>query len=409
MFTDYNLILNSKKKSLMKNILILFILITLPFSLLSQRKEYLKMSCEELGNAAQNNDKTINVQIAYACKKVWEKNIGLLLTGPHGTYKRHIYNGTATITRDVLGNILKRKVEAYVFIEAKKGGCKLAFIELTQNYIGGGEYASFDIYEPRWVSDDIDCNSIECIRDWIGTSSPKSSGGSSDSKKSSEPTQTAIKDGPYEYKSPSGDYAEKGTYSNGQKTGLWTQYGSDGKISSEKNYLNGKLDGESKQYTNDVLRKSEEYKDDKRDGVVKEFDDAGNPLSSTEYKNGKKHGKETLYKNGEIASEREFLEGEKNGKSIEYRSGKKYEEVTYVKGKKNGESIKYYIETGTVQSIENYTDDKRNGIYKSYSKTGKLETEGNYKGGLKDGEWKKYDADGKVIEKLFYVDGKQEK
>jgi antitoxin component YwqK of YwqJK toxin-antitoxin module len=38
-----------------------------------------------------------------------------------------------------------------------------------------------------------------------------------------------------------------------------------------------------------------------------------------------------------------------------------------------------------------------------------VELEGHYNGGLKDGEWKKYDAGWKVIEKLFYVEGKQEK
>ncbi len=366
-------------------------------------------TCEDL--VPKNKDKSLNVHIAQQCKKAWETNAGIGLAGPFGTYKRHSYDGTSTIDRDDFGNIVSKTIVVSVIIQNKKGKCKVAYILFKRAYEGGSSYGMPGGGYVHGSSDNIDCACIETLPDWLGTDNVKGSSGSTGSSSkenaASKPDKT-IKDGPYEYKSSSGDFAESGTYAAGKKTGLWTQYGSDGKISSEKNYLDGKLNGTSKSFTNGVLRKVEEYKDDVLDGVYKEYDDAGNILYNIAYKNGKKHGNYISYKNNEVTCEREYIEGEQSGKTTNYRSGKRYEEINYVMGKKNGEATKYYIETGTIQSTETYKNDKRDGPYKSYSKTEKLEAEGNYKDGLKDGEWKKYDASGKVIEKLFYVEGKQE-
>ncbi len=168
-------------------------------------------------------------------------------------------------------------------------------------------------------------------------------------------------------------YKEKGTYV--QKT-----YHNNGKLHEQKIYKNFKLDGlQLVYYPSTILRKRELYKD----GVIEKeerYFDNSLPYKIYNYKNGKYHGKCTIYT----------------------ESGNKSVEVFFVNGLKEGVAKEYFYK-GTVQYETTYKNDVENGKFKRYFLNGgKVREEGNYLNGLKDGIWLYYDETGKLIEEVEY-------
>ncbi len=87
-----------------------------------------------------------------------------------------------------------------------------------------------------------------------------------------------------------------------------------GKLKSEQNYINGKLEGIGKgYYESGKLQWEETYKNGKLEGIAKGYFDSGKLQAEANFKNGKKHGILTVYsENGEI----QFVETYKNGEMI---------------------------------------------------------------------------------------------
>lgn len=135
----------------------------------------------------------------------------------------------------------------------------------------------------------------------------------------------------------SGDIVvEEGYLLDGTKTGLWVTYDADGKVTSMKNYVNGKLDGvsvvmsqreqidEKAHYRQDVLhglsgkyrfgRPEEElpYKNGQLDGIVRKYYQNGKIREEIGFKDGKQHGSYKYYnEDGSISLDYTYENGEK--------------------------------------------------------------------------------------------------
>ncbi len=95
----------------------------------------------------------------------------------------------------------------------------------------------------------------------------------------------------------------------------------------------------------------------------------------------------------------------KEGSYIAFnKNGSIKEQGAYHNNKKTGEWV-YFNTQGEKQSIVNYTDDIKHGIYFDY-KDNKI-TSGTYKNGLKDQLWSTASTSGISIEAVFYKDGKK--
>ena len=98
--------------------------------------------------------------------------------------------------------------------------------------------------------------------------------------------------------SPSTTYTEVSFYSNGQKEFF-------------AEYLNGKLDGVSQNWSEDGSLISEsEYSHGKLHGIWKKYYENGNTKYKAHYFHGQKHGEEIwYYENGHVKSEQSFHYG----------------------------------------------------------------------------------------------------
>lgn len=105
-------------------------------------------------------------------------------------------------------------------------------------------------------------------------------------------------------------------------------------------------------------------------------------------KNGKKHGKQTLfYNNGEIQRITNFKNGLLNGK-VEY----------YSQGKKTLIRLEHF------KAFPKEDKSKLHGLYKSFDSRGNLSELTNYKNGTKSGKYELYHNNGKLREKGTYED-----
>ena len=99
-----------------------------------------------------------------------------------------------------------------------------------------------------------------------------------------------------------------------------------------KNILNRHTD--VSYYTNGKIEYSAEYLNDKLDGVSKHWSQEGMLISESEYSNGKPHGKwKQYYKSQAISYEMNYFYGKKNGKEkLYYENGQIKSEQTFHNG-----------------------------------------------------------------------------
>ena len=154
-----------------------------------------------------------------------------------------------------------------------------------------------------------------------------------------------------------------------------------GQISLEANFVDGKLNGESKTYyKTGELYSSTNYVDGKRQGEYKEYHKAADSLPyNYEYEDVEtsvfiKNGDTIdffMFKVGQISLEANFVDGKLNGESkTYYKTGELYA-IKFVKDDKlHGESKTYY-KTGELKSLEYWVNNSLKN-FKEYSKSGEL-------------------------------------
>lgn len=134
-------------------------------------------------------------------------------------------------------------------------------------------------------------------------------------------------------------------------------------------------------------------------------------LEIAKLKNGKKHGKQTLfYNNGEIQRISNFKTGLLNGKVEYYSQGKKdpfriehfkafpKEETTRLHG-----VYKNFDSKGNLAELTNYKNGSKNGKYELYHNNGKLKEKGTYEDNLNIGNKRYYLADGTLLRDENYI------
>jgi antitoxin component YwqK of YwqJK toxin-antitoxin module len=206
-----------------------------------------------------------------------------------------------------------------------------------------------------------------------------------------ETYKEGVLEGPYENYNENGTPDEKGAYANGNKSGVWTKYDSDGSVKEEVTYKNGEYDGKTTSYVGGKKRYEWNYVNGKQDGEQKNYSDRGlyNLIESYTLKDGKKEGICKTYD----------------------ETGSLHEEDFYKNGLRNGICIRYRDNSKVKAEEQNYIDGKKEGVYRHFDATGKMDRKGQYVKDEKDGRWEEYDG-GKLSKvqnfKMGQKDGNQE-
>jgi antitoxin component YwqK of YwqJK toxin-antitoxin module len=254
--------------------------------------------------------------------------------------------------------------------------------------------------------------------------------------------------------------------SKGLKQGEWKEFYPNGRIKTEKTYVDDNLHGYYKEYDNRgililtmlyengaIVKSRVEDEPDIED--VKKYDQDGKLVYSGPYRNtipvgvhrefgkdgkvtnafvyndngtkisegivdeaGNHNGKwKDFYPDGKIKAEGQYNDNRRTGQWKYYNTAQKVEQTGgYNNGRPDG-LWKWYYEQGTLLREEEYFQGQRDGLCTEYSPAGEVIAEGQYSDGEKNGEWKLKNGDfteeGKYIIglkdgmwKSYYTNGK---
>ena len=219
---------------------------------------------------------------------------------------------------------------------------------------------------------------------------------------------------------------------NGEKSGYWREFYSNGKLKSESNFDNGQLVGISKLYDNkgrldkikrynldsltqigqdvELIKLHKDYHtgtykikliggfyNEMKQGMYREYDISGNLINGYIYKNDTIIAEGILLNDGAYDGEWQFY----------YLSGQVMSKGLYVNGLKNG-IWTYYYENGRQQQLGKYKNEIPSGEWKWYYKNGTLKCIEYYKKGKLEGTQKEYDEFGVQISSGEYYNGLKE-
>jgi antitoxin component YwqK of YwqJK toxin-antitoxin module len=114
------------------------------------------------------------------------------------------------------------------------------------------------------------------------------------------------KDGWWEYFHENGQLKECGHYSLDLLNGTWRYFDFYGSMISEKNYLEGKLNGWNKTYVNDIMVEECEYQLDKKHGYYHFYENGILILKGNYFNNVKVGVWKTFNSKGKIVHEEDF-------------------------------------------------------------------------------------------------------
>ena len=219
---------------------------------------------------------------------------------------------------------------------------------------------------------------------------------------------------------------------NGRKQGRWCIFYENGNLKSEVSYKDDKKNGYLKEYAeNGDLLKITKYADDEiqpeateiqKLEVQNEYYPDGKLKISAMFRNGIPEGvkreynadgnveKAYLYKNGVITGEGIIKEdGNHDGPWKDfYPDGSLKAEGNYDNGKQTGE-WKYYHANGKIEQVGKFNKQgKFEGTWKWYFDNGQLLKEESYRNGLRDGMSTEYDETGTVVTEGEYVNGEED-
>jgi uncharacterized protein len=243
---------------------------------------------------------------------------------------------------------------------------------------------------------------------------------------------------------PDGSVKRTVNFNNGLEEGTAREYSPDGTIVSLVEYRrglvidreninrvdkNGLKQGRWKYfYADGKLRLEGTYRDDKRNGYFKEYDEKGMLLDIAKYVNDEKQEetpelvkldvKTDYYPNGKPKTVASYKGNTPEGIRRDYDStGKVIASYIFRKGNMVAEGIiddegirdgewKEYYEDGTLRSEGMYSLGNRIGRWRFYHPNNSIEQEGNYNNqGNTEGPWKWYFDDGKVLREESFRNG----
>ncbi len=188
-----------------------------------------------------------------------------------------------------------------------------------------------------------------------------------------------------------GTPAERSTYTDGKRTGTWTQYYDDGKPRTVTTYVNDVEDGPFTAYTAEGKKDREgKYVKGVQEGSWYEYNADGSILI------------EFLYKNGQLAKSKK-----ENGTFKEYYpSEQPRSEYTYKNGKREGRFVEYFdnghwVEKPTQLGPAGNAVSAPERVLEGQG----IQREGTYKNDLLEGDVKEYDEKGRVLSVTRYAAG----
>ncbi len=216
---------------------------------------------------------------------------------------------------------------------------------------------------------------------------------------------------------PSGRVKREASFRDGKREGVWREFDEDGNVINSQTYqkgalvgqgivgTDGKRRGEYKEfYPDSTLRAEGLFIYGLRSGEWKFFYHNGKVQEVGSYKEGQPDGPWTwYYDNGQKQIEEQFFKGQPNGPYKEYDSkGNVIVSGTYFDGMKNG---KWTEQIGDMRSEGEYRNDKQVGEWTSYYDNDKMAFKGKFNAGYPDGEHFYYYENGKLREIQVYAAG----
>lgn len=199
-------------------------------------------------------------------------------------------------------------------------------------------------------------------------------------------------------------------YRHGLRDGFYKEYDEKGNLKKITEYVNDVeqlLESDMKPlvvqheyYSNGKVKREASFRDGKREGVWREYDEKGNVVSSQTYQNGVLTGQgivdtdgkrrgyfKEFYPDNSLRAEGLFVEGQRSGEwKYYYQNGKVQEVGSYTEGQPDGTWIWYY-ENGQKQIEEQFYKGMENGPYIEYDTKGNTIVAGTYFDGMKNGKW----------------------
>ena len=129
-----------------------------------------------------------------------------------------------------------------------------------------------------------------------------------------------------------------------------------------------------------------EYQDGRLNGLSQEWSNSGELISQCYFRKGKKEGLQKFWRvNGNLFYEENFISNELDGvRKYFFDSGKLFYEENYAKGKLNG-IYKIYYSNGQLLKECVYNDGHVDGSHKTWFENAKIKTESFYQNGILDG------------------------
>jgi antitoxin component YwqK of YwqJK toxin-antitoxin module len=196
-----------------------------------------------------------------------------------------------------------------------------------------------------------------------------------------------------------GQLSSEGTMESGKPNGYWITYYEDGIKKSEGNRKKFLLDSTWKFYRVDgVLERVISYREDLKNGLESVYDEKGKRLVQYTNENNIKQGEaKYFYDTGELWKSVQFVNNIEEGKAIEFaRDGRVITYMTYRNGfLYSQEPVNRYNSEGN-----------RTGVWKdNYPNTSLLFEEGNWSNGRKNGVFKIFNKKGNLEKMEKYIDG----
>ena len=207
---------------------------------------------------------------------------------------------------------------------------------------------------------------------------------------------------------PSGLVQLDGVYRDDKKNGYFKEYDENGQLLSVKKYVNDVEEKEAPElaslsiktdyYPSGKVKTVASYNGDVPQGVRREYDETGKITSGYVFHKGNMVGEGIIDE-----------EGIKDGPWKEfYDDGTLRSAGTYDKGNRIGD-WKFYYENGKIESQGKYNKKGNpDGTWRWYYDDGTLRREESYIAGLEEGEYTEFDEKGKLIVKGTYVEGLEE-
>ena len=199
-------------------------------------------------------------------------------------------------------------------------------------------------------------------------------------------------------------------YRHGMRDGFYKEYDERGNLKKITKFVNDveqvvesdmkPLVVQHEYYPNGKVKREASFRDGKREGVWREFDEQGNVLNSQTYQkgvlvgqgivdtDGKRRGLyKEFYSDSTLRAEGVFVDGLRSGEwEFYYHNGQIQEIGSYQEGQPDGIWTWYY-DNGQKQIEEQFFKGTPNGFYKEYDSRGNIIVTGTYFDGMKNGKW----------------------